>query len=320
MKKQILSILSLVLVVLLSFSLVSCKKEKSSYGDNNFYVYFVAVDSTDLYPVVTEVQEMESHSMLISTIWDILANSSEGNVYQSPVVKGIELKSCELQDFNLVFNFSSTYNDLSPEKELLFRACLTKTFSQLNFVNTVEVLVESQPFTLADGTVVGPQKWSSYFDLIGSGLNVYEKETLTLYFATDDGLKMISEKTTITHNKIFPTEYYVVAKLISGPTTDGLLPVFSSDAKLLSVKTQNGVCHVDLNTGFVEGVENVSPEVQIYAIVNSLTELQDITSVQFTVAGDSNNKFLDSVDLSTPLKRNNDLILIQTVEGTSSAE
>lgn len=77
---------------------------------------------------------------------------------------------------------------------------------------------------------------------------------------------------------------------------------------MVSVSTVNGTCYVNLTDSILKINPTVMPELMIYAIVDSLTELRDISSVQFLVNSSSNVSYLDTIDFSNPFSRNLDYL------------
>ena len=67
---------------------------------------------------------------------------------------------------------------------------------------------------------------------------------------------------------------------------------------------------MNFDEGFLSQDYQVSPELAVYSIVNSLVENGDgeVQSVQISVNGESDIKFRNAVDLSHPLERNPDLV------------
>ena len=61
------------------------------------------------------------------------------------------------------------------------------------------------------------------------------------------------------------------------------------------------------------------PEIAVYSLVNSLTEIVGINAVSISVNGSSNVMFMDQFDLSAPLYRNTNFDLIPE-ESSESAE
>ena len=50
--------------------------------------------------------------------------------------------------------------------------------------------------------------------------------------------------------------------------------------------TKDGICYVNFDSNFLTVVNNVNLDIEIYSIVNSLTELQGVNRVQILVDGD----------------------------------
>ena len=66
---------------------------------------------------------------------------------------------------------------------------------------------------------------------------------------------------------------------------------------------KDGTCYVNLDNGFLTQTYNVSAEVQIYSIVNSLVELSNINKVQIAVNGNTDMIFREKISLSNVFDR-----------------
>jgi germination protein M len=70
--------------------------------------------------------------------------------------------------------------------------------------------------------------------------------------------------------------------------------------ELLSISVSGGVCYVDLSGKFVPADGTVlSERAAVWALVSTLTELDNISSVLLTIEGESSG--FTSVDISEPL-------------------
>lgn len=85
--------------------------------------------------------------------------------------------------------------------------------------------------------------------------------------------------------------------------------LFPANAKLLSVETKDSVCFVNFSKEFLnKRADGESEEIiTVYAIVNSLTELDDITKVQFLIEGQKVENYGDMI-FSQPFERNENII------------
>ena len=82
----------------------------------------------------------------------------------------------------------------------------------------------------------------------------------------------------------------VMETLLSGPVTaQGYIIRFLADGtRLYSAKVSGGVCYVNLSKEFLR--ENIATpdgtSLTVYAIVNSLTALPEVSGVQFLIEGE----------------------------------
>ena len=76
----------------------------------------------------------------------------------------------------------------------------------------------------------------------------------------------------------------------------------------MSVTTKDGVCYVNLDTGFTGQGYDVLGTVTIYSIVNSLTDLPGISSVQILVNGETNINYKNNISLETTFQRNPEIL------------
>ena len=305
-----LLILTALCVASMFFSGCAGNTEAEWDFEEKFYIYYKSSTKAELYPVETDFVQQENLGEEISSLWAALSADTGSAEYCSPVPAELLIEYYDLTDTNLTLNFHETYLDMDTKEELLLRAAVVKTFCQLSGVSSVEIRVENQPLVLSSGKTVGPESAKDYVDIISSGLNSYDTKTITVYFTDEEGLKLYPESITLTYNTSKPVEQYIVNRLISGPQ-DGS-PYFSvlpGETKLLSISTKNSVCYVNFDRALLTENLSVSPEILIYSVVNSLTELSEISSVQIMISGSSDLIYKDRVDLCKPLQRDLDYVV-----------
>lgn len=71
---------------------------------------------------------------------------------------------------------------------------------------------------------------------------------------------------------------------------------------------KDGICYVNFDSTFLTGAYDVLPEVTIYSIVNSLIEGTEAQQVQITINGETDEKYMEAVDLSQPLGEKEELV------------
>jgi len=304
MRKLLCTLLIFSLAVSLAAGLSGCG-ETDNQG--NFSLYFRDQTKYELVAVRAEVDTGAELDRVISAVWARMCDSSEGSGYISAVPAGLTLKNFYVDENNLVLNFSKEYPAVYTPEELILRAAVVKTFSQLDIVSSVEFYVDSQMLADADGNVLGPQKRMHFVDLMEQGLNDYNFTTTVLYYANAAGDALIPVQEELTYRSDISLAQHVVGRLIVGASEAGAYRVLPADTKIISVSTKDGVCYVSLNNALASVEFTVAPEIIIYSIVNSLTELSGISSVQITVNG-SSGLFHGVIDLSKPFVRNLDYV------------
>lgn len=110
------------------------------------------------------------------------------------------------------------------------------------------------------------------------------------------------------YNSNISMDKLVVEQLIEGPEDEengeNGYATISPETKVVSVTTRDGVCYVNLDEGFLTQQGNVTPEVAVYSIVNSLAELSGINKVQISVNGSTDLVYMETIPLSQVFERN----------------
>lgn len=148
-----------------------------------------------------------------------------------------------------------------------------------------------------------------------------DKTPYKLYFVNEQG-KLSPETRYINNAEVEKgTEYLatvLVKELISGPAKGSLFQAaIPKETKVHSdVKIKDGVATVDLSKEFIEkhqgGKKN--EQLTLYSIVNTLTELKDVKSVQFRIDGKVKKEFKGSYQLDMAFPRSAYLNSVQTDE------
>ena len=83
--------------------------------------------------------------------------------------------------------------------------------------------------------------------------------------------------------------------------------VIPSGTVLNKVTVRDGICYVDFNEKFMEKRKDITAEVALYSIVNSLTELSNVYKVQFLING-ATRKNYQNLDFSSTFERNLEIV------------
>ena len=138
----------------------------------------------------------------------------------------------------------------------------------------------------------------------------FERTEMHLYFASRDGKELVQTYRTVVFNSNIPMERLVVEQIIAGPNSDFSFKTVNENTKVVNILTRDNICTVTLDKAFLTIPENVDPEVTVYSIVNSLTDLPAIRQVQIIIDGEDNPVTIGdfTLDSETLLQRNEEII------------
>lgn len=296
-----------ILCVLLCLGMLTgCSKVKEPVKGGTF-VYYVDTEGTSL---VKEPFELKSGTVE-ENIRDILYAMTEetGSIdYKSVFPKEVKIGDWFLTEGRLDIHFNSKYKELKPAEEVLLRAAVVQTLEQIHQVEYVGFFIEDQPLTDSAGNEIGYMGSEYFLQYKGSSLHLYQLGELKLYFLNEDGDKLVQEEVSVRYNSNISTERLIVDQLIKGPAVEGLRPVIPPETKVIGVSVKDSVCYVNLNEGFLNNTYVTDPGLTVYAIVNSIVDGGSCSQVQISVNGESNIKYMESVDLSKPLSREQDFV------------
>lgn len=214
------------------------------------------------------------------------------------------------QEGNVLYlYFDAGYGNRSvmePTREILCRAALTKTMTQIDGIDYISIYVGDQPLMGQDGRPVGLMSDADFVESI-SDVNTFERSELTLYFADEHGESLRKETREVVHSINTSMERLVIEELIRGPQAEGNYATLPSDVKLLNVSVNENVCYINFDGTFLSSIVEVKEYIPIYSIVNSLCGLPTVSRVQITVNGSSDVMFRGVISLDTQFEKNLDI-------------
>lgn len=297
-------LLSAVLWVLL---LTACGSEEEKIG-TEYQVYYVSNSETkvEMHPYWTQSEEPE---VILEELIQCLSTDPEKLEYQAPFSMGFQVRGIKLEDSKMIIDVDAAYYDLPVTTEVLVRAAVVRTLTQLPNVNYVEFTVEGNQLFDSMNNLVGRMSAEQFIDNDGNEINTYELVRVKLYFANAGGTKLIAAYREKHYSTNTPIERFVVEELIAGPSgqVEGLYPTVNPNTKIINVTTKDGICYVNLDDSFLTVPDNVSLDASVYSIVNSLVELSNINKVQILVNGEV--PATSSLFQNTTFERNLDIVI-----------
>ena len=303
MKK--ITIILCILMCMLGMS--ACGNEQTDKA-NVYSVYYLSNSETKVetheYELQSETSAEQVNEMLL-----VLQTNPSRLQYKAPLAMGFQLIDYKLEAGKVTLNVNEEYKKLTPTQEVLVRASLVKTLTQLPGINFVSITVNGKLLTDAEGKSIGWMNRDQFLENEGSAFNTFETVTLKLYFADENGTGLMETARTKEYSSNVSMEKLIVEELIKGPNGEGIYPTINGQTKVASVTVQDGTCYVNLDETFLTQVPNVTAEVTIYSIVDSLVELKNVNKVQISINGDTNIIYRDKFNLADYYERNLDLII-----------
>lgn len=309
--------IGLILLGTLAF-LCGCKKssgviEDVSTLDTTYKVYYLSHDETRIEGVSWNYTG-QTPTELVNECIGALRQIPDSSQYISPVSDSIPIIKYEwVEKLNQVnVYFGQEYNSMTKQKEVLTRAAIVKTLTQFDgIIDYVQFFVDNKVLTDSKGRTVTMMA-SDFVESTSADIKNLDESSLRLYFASSDGQLLAQEDVFVHYQKTAAVESVVMESLISGPLSDTLNRTIAQDTKLNSVTVTDGICYVDMNSRFLDAMENQSFSVKVYSVVNSLCHLDHINSVQILINGQISDYSDGNVNIQSPLSLNEDIVVQPT--------
>ena len=286
----------------------ACGNRQQAQEGVSYKIYYVNNEETKI--VEREyVSATTDGGLLLEELLGQLAHISEKMEYETLLEKEISVEGHTLDNGLLTLDFDESYKNLRGTREILARASIVRTLTQIPGVERMAFTVMGEQLTDAVGAAVGVMAADTFIENAGNEINAYEKVDLKLYFANESGDSLVEEnRRNVVYNINISLEKLVVEKLVEGPMTEGAYPTINPTTKIVSVTVKDGTCYVNLNNDFLNQPYNVASDVTIYSITNSLAELSNVNRVQIAVNGESNISYRENMSLNNVFERNLDIL------------
>ena len=291
MKRWICVVLS---ALLLLCCFMGCRKKEA---DTAYHLYYLDESGTKLEPVPYK-PENEANEKLVEELMEAVQRAPEKKEESSLLPEKVKIREYTLKDGLLTLNLGGEYANMERPREILARAGLVRTFIQIPEVDKVTILIDGEPLLDSKGHEIGMMTADSFLENSGKEIYQYQYAVLTLYFANEAGDCLVPETRRVPYSTNIPLERVVVEQLIKGPKEEGHYAVLPETANTLSVTTSDRIAYVNFDKTFTDQALPVSEAIPIYAVVDSITANCKVDKVQFSINGESEVTFRDSMKLN----------------------
>jgi germination protein M len=274
-------------------------------------ISYINQNETKLVKETHYLKSEETRDMIVEVL-TLLCSVPDNKELRATLTSAINVITFSYDNDYVTVSLGDKYKDLSKTTEVLTRAAIVRSLTGILGVNGVMLTINGEPLTDTSGNAIGIMTADMFIDNAGTQVEASDtRVTLRLYFANETGDALVAVNREISHNPDISNvamEKLVVEQLIGGPVNDETYPTINPETKLVNITVKDGICYITFDSAFVTAVNNVTTDVTIYSIVNSLVELSNINKVQISIEGNKDGKFRDKYELSTIFERNLSLV------------
>lgn len=286
------------------------QEQASEEGTEGIYrIYYLNSSMTKLAPQRYYTQTREPGELIPELMNQFLnvPNDVDSQVALSDKVGYLGYRQ---EDQVLFLYFDAGYGskvNMNATREILCRAALAKTMTQIEGIDYISIYVADQPLLDSYGNPVGMLTDTDFIEGI-SDINSYEKSQLNLFFTDETGQFLVGESREVVHSINTSLERLIVEELLKGPQAAGHYRTLPEGTKLLNVSLNENICYINFDSAFLNNTLDVNEYIPIYSIVNSLSEISTVSKVQITINGSQDVMFRDVVSLDTQFERNLEIL------------
>lgn len=265
-----------------SFLLAACG---SGQADEGTEIYCLSADETKILPEKRTVDAGDNTDTLLSAlVRQLSALPESGDLKAALPDEGAVLSAnFDAESGQISVYVADSYKTLSGSRETLARACVVKTLlSALPDAQSVMFYSGTDPLTDTTGRAYGAMNRDTFVGDFGKDQAELLKTDLTIYYASADGEKLVPLARNVHYSTNTNIEKLVIENLAEEPAGSEARAVFTASSEVLHISTTDGICYVDLDNNYFTQAANVTENVAIYSLVDSLCALDGVNKVQIT--------------------------------------
>ena len=300
-------LLTFCLVGILLVAFGGCNSTPQATAENKSAIYYLNIEASKLIAEDYTLKSSDTKGQIEELYSSITTEvASDERIPLLPAE--VKMQSWRLDGGNLWIDFNANYAQLETTREVLIRAGIVHTFTDVEEVKKVGIMVEGKELIDVKGELVGLMGIEDFVEDSGKEVNAYQYVTMKLYFANKAGDKLLLEERKVYYNKNIPIERAVVEQLLEGPQNEGSYPTIPIDTKILSVSTMEELGYVNLDQAMLNSALPVRGEIAVQSIVRTIVEACDVDQVQISINGETKVDLRDNISLDQFFEVDNSLL------------
>ena len=277
---------SLCTLACLLFVLTGCQSTNTNGKNTGVSIYYVTGEQKLAGEPLLLARHLplpsEENDPLQFALYELFHTPADAPHLQSAFPAGVTLHDYEINEGVVTVHLSENYAQMTGIDLALADACAVMTLCALPDINGVRLLTNGAAHPNRSEKILTPNDIS----VDELALKSVERQIVLYFKSSQNSLSREDRSVILRENE--PPERYCMEELILGPRLSYLLPILPPQTQFISVVTERGVCYVNMPHEFFTPVvtDELTNQLTLYAIVNTLTELPDVSSVQFLSEGE----------------------------------
>ena len=264
------------------------KEETDKKKSNVIDLYYLNAQEDGFKKVSCKLQHSDDPKEMANEVLYKLSDTENSNTnkYKASIFDGVVINDVNVNRGKATVDFGAGYIQLSSAQEVLLRTSVVKSLLQIKGIDGVMFSVNGSSLLDSDKVPVGLMDSSTILTDDGQTDIYSAKKKVKLYYTNETGDKLIPYLKELTVTDNVPLETQVLLALKNPPASKkNLKSPLPSDFYVNQTQILNNICYVDLSSEVEKAAVNVKEKVTVYAMVNSLTDLDTAYQVQFTIDG-----------------------------------
>lgn len=304
-------ILAVLAVCVVSLIFIYTKNTQLAEGTETFNMYYINMNTNTLEVEERAINSVSDQKLMFNTVVEEYFAGSKNPNLGLTLPEEFKVLDKRYQGTTAYIDVAPSYNDMPGNIKILAMGSLVYTLTDLSFINNISVTVGGVPIMDKEKENIALFNRTSVMNNPVISPEKTDWQVVKLYFADSKGTRLVAQERGMEVKQSLSLEYQIVEQLIKGPDNDNgaqLIQTVPSDTKIRDIKTEEGICYVNLSNEFMKKQANLSENLIIYSIVNSLTELESVNKVQFLIEGEKINEYSGDIDFSKTFERNTALM------------
>ena len=281
------------LIFAMCFCLAGCEKKQETkepaQSENMIHLFQVKENQVVL---ASEDYQLKTPDVLSTSVEDVMTK-----LMTLPESRIESYTYMIAEDSSVQMELTLKEGDYQTEDTMLLMAAVTKTLFQLEAIDGIELSLKDSFGEIKEEQSFGRSSFY-YYDYEEPALN---QENVTLYVPDDQGTMLRKVVVKETAAPQVSNQELIVRELVKM----GVLP---QNTKVNQVSVYGTTCYLDLSGEFLYSIGNSTPDLTLYALVDSIIAQTGIDNVQILVDGELEKTYRNVADISEPLSFNSDFV------------